>query len=47
MKKQILPYRGFKCYCENGSSYSCPELGLFGYSTDRALYSAIRRLKNK
>jgi len=39
---QITSYRGFDCFFTN-SSYNCPKLSLFGFSTDRALWSAIRR----
>ena len=47
MTLKLDSYRGRRCYCVNGVSYCCPSLGLYGYSSERALHGAAgRKLDN-
>lgn len=40
-------YQGYEIRSQQGLSYSCPGLKLFGYATERGLKSAIRRKLNR
>lgn len=46
MKQKIESYLGLDCFFEH-TSYNCPKLNLFGFSTDKKLHSAIRQKINK
>jgi len=46
MKLTCGKYLGRETFFEN-SSYNCPALGLYGFSTERALRSAMRRKLKK
>ncbi|MES2367036.1 MAG: hypothetical protein V4563_14265 [Pseudomonadota bacterium] len=42
MNLPINPFMGRACFFTN-SSYNCPSLSLYGYSTELALHRAIKR----
>ena len=43
MQISIPQINGFNCFCSNGSSYNCPALKLFGFSSERTLTNAIKK----
>ena len=40
MNQPIGKFQGYNCFCTN-MSYNCPDLSLFGFSSERTLKSAI------
>jgi hypothetical protein len=46
MKQFVGEHLGYKLFFEN-ISYQCPALGLFGYSSERALKNAVSKKVQK
>jgi len=47
MQIELPPIDGIKLFCSNGSSYNCPLLNLYGFSSERSLRNAVKREMNK